>query len=40
MFAFALQFEGTFSKNIALISDKKLYVKAVFSQVALEEFRR
>lgn len=35
-----LQLEVTPTKTMALISDKKLYVKALFSQVAIEQFKR
>ena len=38
MFGFAFQLEET--SNIAVISDKKLFVKAEFSSTAIEQFKR
>jgi len=38
MLGFAFQLEE--SSNIAVISDKKLFVKAEFSPTAIEQFKR
>ena len=39
-FSFTFQFDETSHYTIAFISDKEFFVKAVFSQAAVEQFKR
>ena len=39
-FSFAFQFDETSHYTIAFISDKEFFVKAVFSQAAVDQFKR